>query len=62
MCMFMDKHTLTSRGLETEKHSYLYMALLNSAANKYKNKYSKIYGTTHMLNKIKTQTDWNVSH
>lgn len=56
----MDKHTQTSRGLGTEKHSYLYMALLHGTANKCK--YSKIYKRTHMVSKIKAQTDWKISH
>lgn len=58
-CTFMDKCMWTSRGLGTEKYSYLYMALLCGTANKCK--YSKIYGRTHMLSKIKAQTDWNIS-
>jgi len=62
VCAFMDKHIRSSRGLRTEKHSYLYMALLYGTANKCKNKYSKIYGRTHTVSKIKAQTDWNFSH
>lgn len=60
--MFTDKHILTSRVLGTEKHTYLYMALLDRTANKCKNKYSKIYGRIPMPNKITAETDWSVSH